>query len=86
MVNLMPKSLPIEIFDQTKELISNKNFTLTKFNQHFGSSNGQTRKPEFEQILQKSSLDLFNKAKAFSYNSLLSHSYKTRKLSLHERL
>ena len=55
---LLSKSLPIEIFDQTREFISNKNFTLTKFNQYFGSSNGQTRKPEFEQILQKSSLDL----------------------------
>ena len=52
------KNLPIEIFDQTNKLISNKGYFLTKFNQHFGTSHGQTRTPEFEQIKQKSPSDL----------------------------
>jgi hypothetical protein len=69
---LISKNLPIEIFDQTRKLISSKTYSLTKFNQHFGSSNGQTRSPEFEQIIQKSTSDLrLDKQRSGTFYKLL---------------
>ena len=55
---VLSKDLPIEIFEKTSEFISNQSYNIANYNQHFGTSHGQTRKSELDQIKQKSPSDL----------------------------